>query len=59
MPETTCRRACAEPSVLKRPGEGAVFSAGAIYFIGTLPINGFDNPTGPVVKSVLRRFLSG
>ena len=35
---------------------GAVFSVGSMCFIGTLPVNGYDNAAAKLIENIVRRF---
>jgi N,N-dimethylformamidase len=38
------------------PDGGAVFSVGSMCFIGTLPVDGYDNPAAKLIENIVRRF---
>jgi N,N-dimethylformamidase len=48
---------CADMVFFETPAGGAVFSVGSMTYVGSLPVNGYDNILTQLTTNVLRRFL--
>ena len=48
---------CADMVFFETPAGGAVFSVGSMTYVGSLPVNGYDNTLTRLTTNVLRRFL--
>ncbi|WP_158743564.1 N,N-dimethylformamidase beta subunit family domain-containing protein [Acidisphaera sp. L21] len=48
---------CADMVFFETKAGGAVFSVGSMTYVGSLPVNGYDNTLTRLTTNVLRRFL--
>ncbi len=48
---------CADMVFFETASGGAVFSVGSMTYVGSLPVNGYDNTLAKLTTNVLRRFL--
>jgi N,N-dimethylformamidase len=48
---------CADMVFFETPAGGAVFSVGSMTYVGSLPVNGYDNAVARLTGNVIRRFL--